>query len=215
MRLRRVLQRAAPEGEPRQPRARPRMLVPRSPPQPGREEGPVRLHGHREGLCSQHPRPQLCPPAPSLCRRPADWAPVLHAACFGAADLTGRSPAGWAGSQLLAGTEVATRAWDLPSSLRPYRPGFSLRQGQNLEASSRASFLAPGAVSCARGCGAEGGQLGRAAGCRTVCAPKPEDRARPCPSTPTRNQGDGQGLPVSAIHLHTAGTQEPCPTLLA
>lgn len=112
MRLQRVLQRAAPEGQPHQPRARPR----RSPPQPGREESPVRLHGHREGLCSQYPRPQLCPPAPSLCRWPADRAPVLRAACSGAADLTGRSPAGWASSQLLAGAEVATKARDLPSS---------------------------------------------------------------------------------------------------
>lgn len=164
MRLQRVLQRAAPEGQPHQPRARPCMLGPRSPPQPGREERPVQLHGHHEGLCSQYPRPQLCPPAPSLCRWPADWAPVLRAACSGTADLTGRSPAGWAGSQLLAGTEVATKARDLPSSLRPYRPAFSLKKGQNLEARSWASVLA-GLLEqcpCARGCRAEGGQLGRA-----------------------------------------------------
>lgn len=64
MRVRRVLQTAAPEKEPPSAtcKAPACMVHKKSQPQSGRDQSPVLLHGHREGLCSEHPRPGTPPP---------------------------------------------------------------------------------------------------------------------------------------------------------
>lgn len=115
-------------------------------------------------------------------------------------------------------------AWDLPLSLRPYRQGFSLRKGQNLLRSSCASSLAgdrraPGAASlCAglRGRGrVEGGQLGRACGCRTRYAPPNQKAVQgPSPPRPRGNRETARGC-WSVPSTPTQRNRGALPTLLA
>lgn len=173
------------------------MLVPkRSPPQPGREESPVRLHTHREGLCSQYPRPQLRPPAPSLCRRPADWVSVLHS-------VFRRSRPDGTFARRLGRLSTPGRNRGRHQSLGPAIVVKTLQARFQLEERTEPrgeqlgllSHGAPGAVSLCTGL--QGG--GRAAreslrGAEHSVRPETRRPARPRPSTPTRNQGDGQAL---------------------